>query len=65
MPPILRHSSQPMDCEHRAPAKWLKVRPAEGCNALFTCRKGGHLTREQICRIFRQHAESAGLPREK
>lgn len=63
--PIVRHSGQPLLDEHRALGKWLKVRPTDGSDALFTSRKGGHLTREQVYRIFRQHAESAGLPPEK
>lgn len=63
--PIVRHPGQPLLDEHKALAKWLKVRPNDGSAALFTSRKGGHLTREQVYRIFRQHAETAGLPPEK
>jgi site-specific recombinase XerD len=63
--PIVRHPGQPLLDEHKAIAKWLKVRPDDGSTALFTSRKGGHLTREQVYRIFRHHAETAGLPPEK
>lgn len=63
--PIVRHPGQPLLDEQKALAKWRKVRNGDGSNALFTSRKGGHLTREQVYRIFRQHAEAAGLGPEK
>lgn len=63
--PIVRHPGQPLLDENKALAKWLKVRVNDGSTALFTSRKGGHLTREQVYRIFRQHAQVAGLPPEK
>lgn len=63
--PIVRHPGQPLLDEHKAFSRWLKVRPNDGSTALFTSRKGGHLTREQVYRIFRQHAETAGLPKDK
>lgn len=63
--PIVRHPGQPLLDEAKALSSWLRVRPNDGSNALFTSRKGGHLTREQVYRIFRQHAETANLPESK
>jgi site-specific recombinase XerD len=63
--PIVKHPGQPLLDEFRALRNWLKARPQDGSNALFTSRKGGHLSREQVYRIFRQHAETAGLPPKK
>lgn len=44
---------------------WLKVRPADGSDYLFTSQKGGRLDRAQFFRIFQVVAEAAGLPTEK
>jgi site-specific recombinase XerD len=63
--PICKHAGEPLLDEAKALASWLKVRPHDGSNALFVSRKGGHLTREQVYRIFHQHAETAKLPLEK
>jgi site-specific recombinase XerD len=63
--PICKHAGQPLLDEVRALASWMKERPEDGSGAVFTSRKGGHLTREQVYRIFRQHAEAAKLPAEK
>jgi site-specific recombinase XerD len=63
--PITRHPGQPLLDEHKAVTRWLKARPADGSSALFVSRKGGALCREQVYRIFRQHAEAAGLPPER
>jgi site-specific recombinase XerD len=63
--PIVRHPGQPLLDESKALREWLKDRPQDGSGAIFTSRKGGHLTREQIYRIFRGYAELANLPPEK
>jgi len=63
--PICKHPGQPLLDEVKALREWLKVRPQDGSDAVFISRKGGHLTREQVYRIFRQHAEAAGLPESK
>ena len=63
--PIVKHPGQPLLDEVKALREWLKERPQDGSNALFVSRKGGHLTREQVYRIFRQHAEAARLPETK
>ena len=44
---------------------WLKVRPADGSDYLFTSQKGGRLDRTQFFRIFQAVAGAAGLPVEK
>jgi site-specific recombinase XerD len=62
---ITGHPGQPILSEEKALAEWKKHRVPDGSNALFTSRKGGNLTREQVYRIFRQHAETAKLPPEK
>jgi site-specific recombinase XerD len=63
--PVCKHSGQPLLDEVKAITTWLKARPNDGSGSLFVSRKGGHLTREQVYRIFRQHAETANLPPEK
>jgi integrase/recombinase XerD len=63
--PVCKHPGQPLLDEVKALASWMKERPQDGSDAVFTSRKGGHLTREQVYRIFRQHAETANLPPEK
>jgi len=63
--PIVKHPGQPLLDEVKALREWLKERPQDGSDALFVSRKGGHLTREQVYRIFRQHAEAARLPESK
>lgn len=63
--PIVKHPGQPLLDEVKALREWLKDRPQDGSDALFVSRKGGHLTREQVYRIFRQHAEAARLPESK
>jgi site-specific recombinase XerD len=63
--PIVKHPGQPLLDEVKALREWVRDRPQDGSDALFTSRKGGHLTREQIYRIFRQHAEAANLPEGK
>jgi site-specific recombinase XerD len=63
--PIVKHPGQPLLDEAKALKEWLKERPQDGSDALFTSRKGGHLTREQVYRIFRQHGEAARLPESK
>ena len=63
--PICRHAGEPLLDEVKALTSWKKERSEDGSGALFTSRKGGHLTREQVYRIFRQHATTANLPPEK
>ena len=63
--PLYAHRGQPLLDEVSALRSWLKVRPADGSDYLFTSQKGGRLDRTQFFRIFRAIAEAAGLPAEK
>jgi site-specific recombinase XerD len=63
--PVCKHPGQPLLDEAKALRAWLKERPVDGSDALFVSGKGGHLTRERVYWIFRQHAEAAGLPESK
>jgi type 1 fimbriae regulatory protein FimE len=63
--PLYQHRGQPLLDEIAALRAWLKARPADGSDFLFTSQKGGRLDRTQLFRIFRACAESAGLPPEK
>jgi len=65
MQPLAPHRGQPLLDELAALRTWLKARPADGSDFLFTSQKGGKLDRTQFFRLFRAVAESAGLPREK
>jgi type 1 fimbriae regulatory protein FimB len=62
---ITPHRGEPLLDEVKAIKNWLKVRPDDGSRAFFISQKGGHLSREQVSRIFRGIAERAGITREK
>jgi type 1 fimbriae regulatory protein FimB len=63
--PIYQHCGQPLLDETAALRAWLRKRPADGSDYLFTSQKGGKLGRTQFFRNFQTVAESAGLPVEK
>jgi integrase len=63
--PLYQHRGQPLLDEIAALRAWLKTRPADGSDFLFTSQKGGRIDRTQFFRIFRACAETAGLPLEK
>jgi integrase len=63
--PLYPHRGQPLLDELAVLRSWLKMRPADGSDFLFTSQKGGKLDRTQFFRVFRAVAESVGLPREK
>ncbi len=63
--PLYQHRGQPLLDEMAALRAWLKIRPADGSDLLFTSQKGGKLDRTQFFRVFQSVAESAGLPPEK
>jgi site-specific recombinase XerD len=63
--PIYPHRGQPLLDETAAFRAWLRKRPADGSDYLFTSQKGGKLDRTQFFRNFQTVAESAGLPVEK
>jgi len=65
MQPLVPHRGQPLLDELNALRAWLRERPADGSDFLFSSQKGGRLDRTQFFRIFRACAETAGLPREK
>ncbi len=63
--PLYQHRGQPLLDETAAVRAWLRKRPADGSDYLFTSQKGGKLGRTQFFRNFQTVAESAGLPVEK
>ena len=63
--PIYQHRGQPLLDETAALRAWLRKRPCDGSDYLFTSQKGGKLDRTQFFRNFQTVAESAGLPVEK
>jgi type 1 fimbriae regulatory protein FimB len=63
--PLVPHRGQPLLDELATLRAWLKARPADGSDYLFTSQKGGKLDRTQFFRVFRAVAEAAGLPSEK
>jgi integrase len=63
--PLYQHRGQPLLDETAALWAWLRKRPADGSDYLFTSQKGGKLGRTQFFRNFQTVAESTGLPMEK
>ena len=63
--PLYQHRGQPLLDETAALRAWLRKRPCDGSDFLFTSQKGGKLDRTQFFRNFQTVAESAGLPVEK
>src|SRR6266478_4973177 len=63
--PLYQHRGQPLLDETAALRAWLRKRPADGSDYLFTSQKGGKLGRTQFFRNFQTVAESTGLPIEK
>ena len=63
--PLYQHRGQPLLDETAALRAWLRKRPADGSDYLFTSQKGGKLDRTQFFRNFQRLAESAGLPVDK
>jgi site-specific recombinase XerD len=63
--PLYAHRGQPLLDEVTALRAWLRVRPVDGSDYLFTSQKGGRLDRTQFFRVFQSVAKAAGLPDEK
>src|SRR5712692_6726206 len=63
--PLYQHRGQPLLDETAALRAWLRKRPADGSDYLFTSQKGGKLGRTQVFRLFQTVAKIAGLPVEK
>jgi type 1 fimbriae regulatory protein FimB len=59
--PLYPDGDQPLLDEVKALRQWLRVRPNDGSDALFTSQKGGALDRCQFFRIFQSVAKEAGL----
>jgi type 1 fimbriae regulatory protein FimB len=59
--PLYQHRGQPLLDETSAVRAWLRKRPADGSDYLFTSQKGGKLGRTQFFRNFQTIAEAAGL----
>jgi integrase len=62
---ITGHRGEPLLDEVKALREWLRERPHDGSDFLFTSQKGGRLHRSQFFRVFRSVAADAGLPPEK
>jgi type 1 fimbriae regulatory protein FimB len=62
---LTEHRGEPLLNEQRAIREWLRQRPNDGSDFLFTSQKGGRLDRSQFFRLFRDIANTAGLPPEK
>lgn len=63
--PLYPHRGQPLLDEISALRNWLRQRPADGSDYLFTSQKGGKLNRTQFFRLFKTVAEIVGLPLDK
>jgi type 1 fimbriae regulatory protein FimB len=63
--PLYTHRGQPLLDEDATLRSWLKVRPVDGSDYLFTSQKGGRLDRTQFFRIFQAVATVAGMTGEK
>jgi site-specific recombinase XerD len=59
------HAGQPLLDELKALRQWMKDRPGDGSDYVFTSQKGGRMHRSQFFRIFQACAASAGLARAK
>jgi len=62
---VTEHRGEPLLNEQRALSQWLKQRPNDGSDFLFTSQKGGRIDRSQFFRLFRDASSAAGLPPEK
>jgi len=63
--PLYRHRGLPLLDEIAALRAWLRKRPADGSDYVFSSQKGGKLDRTQFFRLFQTYASIAGLPTEK
>lgn len=63
--PLYSHRGQPLLDEVAALRAWLRERPNDGSDYLFTSQKGGRLDRTQFFRVFQVVAAAAGIPSDK
>jgi type 1 fimbriae regulatory protein FimB len=62
---VTEHRGEPLLNELKALREWLRQRPDDGSDYLFTSQKGGRLDRSQFFRLFRTIASAAGVLAEK
>jgi type 1 fimbriae regulatory protein FimB len=62
---LTEHRGEPLLNELKALREWLRQRPDDGSDFLFTSQKGGRLDRSQFFRLFRAIAAEAGMSAEK
>jgi len=62
---VTEHRGEPLLNELKALREWLRQRPDDGSDYLFTSQKGGRLDRSQFFRLFQAIASEAGVPAEK
>jgi type 1 fimbriae regulatory protein FimB len=62
---VTEHRGEPLLNELKALREWLRQRPDDGSDYLFTSQKGGRLDRSQFFRLFKTIARTAGLAAEK
>src|SRR6266566_2863461 len=56
---VTEHRGEPLLNEVKALREWLRQRPDDGSDYLFTSQKGGRLDRSQFFRLFRAIASKA------
>lgn len=62
---VTGHRGEPLLDELKALRDWLRLRPNDGSDFVFSSQKGGRLDRSQFFRLFKAIAADAGLPPEK
>ena len=62
---VTEHRGEPLLNEIKALREWLRQRPDDGSDYLFTSQKGGRLDRSQFFRLFQTIASEAGVSAEK
>jgi len=62
---VTEHRGEPLLNELKALREWLRQRPDDGSDYLFSSQKGGRLDRSQVFRLFRAIASGAGMSAEK
>ena len=63
--PLYPHRGKPLLDETAALRAWLRERPKDGSDYLFTSQKGGRIDRTQFFRVFQTVATAAGISSEK
>lgn len=63
--PLYPHRGKPLLDETVALRAWLRERPTDGSDYLFTSQKGGRIDRTQFFRVFQAVAMVAGISSEK